>query len=212
MSVSEEDREGLIRAGESGTSYQSVQSRQKTRQLIRKTLVSLVTILAIAAVCGVLLRDWIERTGGWFIDHFGIGGLFGSVVFVDSSLIPMTNEPLMILALGADLNTWVVFGVVSGGSVLAGSVGYFGGILLDRYSTMQDRFRRWNPDAAEWIEERGAVGVCVAALLPVPFAFATWTAGVMRVPYGGVLLATLLRVPKTGFYLALMLLGYSVGA
>ena len=71
---------------------------------------------------------------------------------------------------------------------------------------------RFNPEAAAWIEARGAWGVAVAALLPIPYALATWTAGAMKVSLRDVMLASLLRVPKTAFYVALLAAGWGAGA
>ena len=56
-----------------------------------------------------------------------------------------------------------------------------------------------------------AAGVAIAALLPIPFALATWTAGLTGVAFPKLLAASLLRIPKTWFYLWLILQGWAMG-
>ena len=62
-----------------------------------------------------------------------------------------------------------------------------------------------------FLQRWGATGVAVAAVLPIPFSAATWTAGLTGVPFPKLVLASLFRVPKTWFYLWLLTAGWSVG-
>lgn len=179
--------------------------------LVRRGLVGLVVLLGVAGMTGWLLRDPVVEAGRWFVDALGPAGLFTAVTLVDASPVPMTNEPLVLLALGGGLGPWTIFAIVSGASVLAGFVGHVSGALVDRRLPIGDYVERKQPEAARWIRTRGAWGVAVAAVLPMPYALATWTAGAMGVPLRHVMLASLLRVPKTAFYVWLLTTGWRLG-
>jgi membrane protein YqaA with SNARE-associated domain len=179
--------------------------------LLGRIAAGLVGLVVVGAALGWVLRDPISWAGTGFIELFGLWGLGGLTLAVDASPVPLTNEPLMVLALGAGVDGWTIFGVISSGSVLAGLVGWCGGRLVgtgtplgrwlvSRYPGVQLFMRRW-----------GALGVAIAALTPIPFGLTAWTAGMTGVPAYKVGLASLARVPKTGFYLWLVYQGWVLG-
>mmetsp|Transcript_78471 Transcript_78471/g.136150 ORF Transcript_78471/g.136150 Transcript_78471/m.136150 type:complete len:91 (+) Transcript_78471:2-274(+) len=59
------------------------------------------------------------------------------------------------------------------------------------------------PMVPQLMERKGAIGVGVAGLLPVPFALATWTAGSFRVNFPRFALAGLMRMPKIAVFVLL---------
>lgn len=181
------------------------------RALIRKAVVGLLAILAVAAVTGAVFEAPLKAAGSAFIDAFGLLGLFGSVLFTDASPLPLTNEPLVFLARGAGLDVWTIFWVVSAGSVTAGTVGYTAGAALSRVVPLERWLVTKQPALIETMRRYGAEGVAIAALLPIPFALSTWSAGMLGVSYPKVLLASLLRVPKTAFYVLLIVGALGLG-
>jgi len=183
-----------------------------TRGLLRKTVTSLIVIVAVAALCGYLLGDIVTELGSHLVERFGMWGVMAAVLCIDSSPIPLTNEPIIVLAIAGGVPFWTVTSLASVASATAGMTGYSAGALLHRVSRARERLVAWNPQLAAWIRRRGAIAVAIAALLPIPFALSTWTAGVMGVRWKGVALASLLRIPKTFFYSGLLYFGWSVGS
>ncbi len=181
------------------------------RRLVRKMVVGLLIILAVAGLCGVLFKEPLRFVGGAFIDRFGLVGLFLGVVFADASPLPLTNEPLVFLARGAGVGAWTIFGVVSAASVAAGAVGYGAGRFFGGRFGLEDWMDRRQPALAHYMRRYGAEGVAIAALLPIPFALSTWSAGVLHVPFAKVMVAALVRIPKTAFYVALIVGGLHLG-
>jgi len=181
------------------------------RALIKKAVVGLVVILAIAGIVGVVFKEPLQLAGAAFLDAFGLVGLFVSVLITDGVPFPLTNEPLIFLARGAGVGAWVIFGIVSAGSIAAGSVGYWGGRLVGRSLGLEEWLEIKQPALVHYMRRYGAEGVAIAALLPIPFQLSTWSAGTLQVPYGKVVLASLLRIPKTGFYVLLIVGGLSLG-
>ena len=180
-------------------------------KLLARAGFGLLVVLGVAALAGILLREPIEAVAGVFIDRFGWAGLFAGVVITDASPIPMTHEPILLLGVAEGLNAWKIGVVASLASVCAGPVGYTGGWLLRTRSDARHWLEDRAPGMVRFLRDWGATGVAIAALLPIPYALATWTAGLLGVRFAKVVLASLLRIPKTLFYLFLIVQGWSLG-
>lgn len=180
-------------------------------RLILRAALGLVGLIVLGAVLGYVLRSPIEWAGTWFIDVFGLGGLGVLTLLVDASPLPLTNEPLMVLAIGADVSVWSIFLSMSTGSTLAGLVGWVGGRVIGQHTAPGRYLMRRYPGVQLFLRRWGAVGVAIAALTPIPFGLTAWTAGMARVPFWKVALASLARFPKTGFFLFLIAQGWALG-
>ena len=180
--------------------------------LLWKTLGGLVAIVLVAALAGVVLREPISSLAALFVDQFGLAGLFFGVLFTDASPFPLTHEPILLLGVAMDVDWWTLALVCSAASVTAGPVGYLGGRLLRSHGGAARWFERRAPGMLEFLREWGAIGVAIAALLPIPFAVATWSAGLTGVSFPKLLGASLFRIPKTLFYLTLITEGWALGA
>jgi membrane protein YqaA with SNARE-associated domain len=180
--------------------------------LIVKANVGLVVLLGISYLCGMAFRDPIITAGEWALDHFGLVGIAVGTVFTDSSPLPMTNEPLALLALSAGRTANTVFVVIACASVFAGFVGHTAGRLVGSRTAVGPWLRRRYPGFQAFMEDWGALGVAICAFLPIPFALSTWTAGMTQVPLHKVMVASLVRIPKTAFYVWLIAQGWNAGA
>ena len=181
------------------------------RALLIRAAGSVVFVLLLAIAAGFMLQEQLEHAGAIFVEQLGYVGLALGVIVCDASLLPLTNEPLMVLALQGGMSEGMVFLVTCGSSVLAGFLGYTGGRIVGRLPAMQRFLDRRNPELTETLRIHGAKVVAAAALLPIPFSFSTWGAGALRVAPIPVAAACLLRVPKTGFYFWLLQSGLSLG-
>ncbi len=178
--------------------------------LVKLALGALLVLLA-AGLSGVLLREPLIRWGEAFIGRFGLVGLFFGVIFADSSIVPLSNEPLVLLALSAGVSPWTAFAVTAAGSVASGPVGWCCGRLLGAHTSIVLRLARRYPQVAAMLTLYGSRFVAAAALLPFPFAVATWLSGASGVRFSHLLLASLLRIPKTAFYVGLLAGGWALG-
>jgi membrane protein YqaA with SNARE-associated domain len=178
-------------------------------RLVFKAVIGLVVLLGVSYLCGVVLREPIEVGGKAALDRLGYWGLAGGVIITDASPLPMTNEPLVILAIGAGRPANTVFAVISAASVCAGFVGWTAGRYLGDVTGIGPWMRRRYPGFERFMLRYGAYGVAVCALLPIPFALSTWSAGMMRTELWKVALASLVRIPKTAFYVWLIMVGWS---
>lgn len=180
--------------------------------LLARAGLGLLVVLGVAGLAGWLLREPIELVAEVFLGRFGWAGLFAGVVITDASPIPMTHEPVLLLAVAEQMPVWTIAAVAASASVTAGPVGYLGGWLLRTRSDARRLLEDRAPAMIRFLRDWGATGVAIAALLPIPYALATWTAGLLGVRLPKVLLASLLRIPKTCFYLWLIVQGWALGA
>ena len=70
----------------------------------KRLLLGLVGLIALGTGCAYLFKDLIIEYGQWTVHHFGLEGILVFTMLVDSSPLPLTSEPLILLALGAKIN------------------------------------------------------------------------------------------------------------
>jgi membrane protein YqaA with SNARE-associated domain len=174
------------------------------RALLKQGLFGLTLLLVAAAISSTLLRDLVETWGQAVVSRWGLRGIFVGVFLSDWSPLPLTNEPVMLLGLSGGMTFAQVLWVTSAASVMAGFAGYACGAMLGAGTSLRERFLAREGGRAAWVRRYGALGVAVAAFTPIPYALATWMAGLMRIPLPGFALACLVRIPKTLFYLWLL--------
>ena len=67
------------------------------------------------------------------------------------------------------------------------------------------------PELFEYMDEYGARGVLLGALLPIPYAITTWASGVTHVPFKDVFIASSGRWVKNCVTVALITGGWMLG-
>ena len=171
-----------------------------------------VVIFALAAVAGVLFREPLFGAGSWVVEQYGVNGLALAVLVVDTFPTPMSYVPFMALGLAGGLSTMDVLVVSSIASYVAGCTGYAIGRIIGLPVRLEAWIHRRYPRVQEMLDRYGGWGVAAIALLPIPLAVGTWSAGSLRVNARQAAVALLLRVPKTMVYVAVLDRGLSLGA
>ena len=176
-----------------------------------KILFGFATVFVLAVLGSVYLKDFFTTAGVWVVDNLGLPGLFGAWVLIDTVPTPMSYAPIMFLSIKGGLNHWVILAVASVASMTGGMIGF----TIGHWIGMPQRVRSWfdekYPGKYEILQRHGAWGIVIVGLLPMPFALGTWTAGAMRIPFWQAALASLVRIPKTGIYVVLIMSGLAVG-
>jgi len=173
-------------------------------QLWLKLLMGFAVLFTVAATAIYLFGPSIQKAGAYAVSQFGLAGLVVAVLVIDACPTPLSYVPLMLLGLEGGLSVWDVFAYASAASVFAGFVGYGAGRLIGVPRRLDMWIRTRFPDHHPLLRRYGALGVFVAGALPFPFAVGTWSAGAIKSPFRWVALACLVRIPKTGVYLALL--------
>jgi len=181
------------------------------RHLVIRLVIGFAVIFGLAVLCGMFLMEPLERLGTAAVTQFGLLGLFVAILLIDSFPTPMSYAPLLLLAIQGDVPVLIVFATGSLASMCGGMIGYGMGRAVGLPKKIEGWLEDNHPEQFALLKEHGAWGVAAVAALPLPFALGTWTAGAMRVKFLGVVLACLVRIPKTGFYVALIMGGLKLG-
>lgn len=184
-----------IEVSETGTSPDSI----NVRLIAAKAGLMIVAFI----VCCVFL-EWaagpeIERFSKSFVERTGNIGLFVMVFIADGFPQPFTYVPLIYISVKGGISKPVVIAVCGSASYTAALMGYGIGWNITKLkwaAVMLERLNEQHPQVLRLMRTRGGAGVAIAALLPVPLALATWTAGSVRVWFPSFLLAGIMRLPK----------------
>eukprot|EP00929_Paragymnodinium_shiwhaense_P057350 TRINITY_DN28700_c0_g1_i2.p2 TRINITY_DN28700_c0_g1~~TRINITY_DN28700_c0_g1_i2.p2 ORF type:complete len:333 (+),score=60.23 TRINITY_DN28700_c0_g1_i2:106-1104(+) len=170
--------------------------------------------LGITVLIFILVSVLLEKAAGSAIDDaaarimdaIGVSGLFLVVFLADGLPQPFTYVPMIFVAVKGNTPKGVVFLTCSAASYTAAVLGYGVGYKLrgsqrgrEFFQTFEERY----PYVQALMQRRGAWGVAIAALLPVPLAITTWTAGSFGVYFPHFLLAGAFRMPKIAVFVAL---------
>lgn len=168
-----------------------------------------LTVLIFVAASVLLERFAEERvsTGSrWLMDKVGLWGLFLAVFLADGLPQPFTYVPLIFLAIKGSAEKLAVFAVCAAASYIAALTGYLIGANMRACTCGASFFRMMEKDypaVKPLMETKGALGVAVCAVLPVPLAAATWTAGAFEVWMPSFLVAAACRAPKIAVFVLL---------
>mmetsp|Transcript_108729 Transcript_108729/g.307534 ORF Transcript_108729/g.307534 Transcript_108729/m.307534 type:complete len:229 (+) Transcript_108729:238-924(+) len=171
-----------------------------------KVAVSILLFVALSLLLEHFCEEQVSAFASALMDRIGIPGLFLAVVFADGVPQPFTYVPLIFIAVKADVPKLEVFGVCAAASFTAALMGYGVGMRIRKLECGQKLFNRMaddHPYIPELMQKKGALGVALAALLPVPLAMATWTAGYLEIFFPTFVLAGLCRIPKITVFVLL---------
>lgn len=181
-----------------------------TATIVRKTVQTIAFVLILGVVAGWLFRDLLVELGSYVFEHFGLRGLFTSIFFIEWVPFPTSYEPLLLLGVSAGVSMFDLFVTAASASVIAALGCYAGGALVDRSTPLGVVIARRYPGLVQWVREHGTKGIAIAAVVPLPFSVFMWIAGIVGLPLERMALVSLLRIPKTAFYLWLIAAGWSL--
>ncbi len=182
------------------------------RGLAIKLVAGGVMAFLTAAALATWLNEPLTTLSEELVGSFGLLGLGVATLAIDSLPTPLSAVPLMLLSVKGGIPVWQVAVVCISASIAAGWVGFGLGRIIGMPKSLQVIMdQRW-PGKLDMLRKHGVWGVAAIAMLPLPFAMGTWSAGALGVQTRGVLLATLLRAPKLGFYLWLIVSGLAFGS
>lgn len=175
-------------------------------KVVLKILLFVGLFVAITGLLEHLCDKQVTRISKLLMHHLGLPGLFIAVLLADGFPQPFTYVPLIFLAVKSNVSKPHVFGVCAVASYTAGWMGYLLGWNVRRFQwtrALMNKLTLKYPMVPQLMERRGAAGVALAALLPVPLAMATWTAGSFRIRLLPFAFAVLMRLPKITVFVLL---------
>jgi len=171
-----------------------------------KIFLTVAIFFAVSLLLEHFAEERVSTSSRWLMDKVGLWGLFLAVLLADGLPQPFTYVPLIFLAVKGSAEKAAVFAVCAAASYVAAVAGYLIGANM-RSCPCGGRFFRMlekdYPAVGPLMEKKGALGVAVCAVLPVPLAAATWTAGAFEVRLPLFLVAAACRAPKIAVFVLL---------
>lgn len=181
------------------------------RNIIIKTLVSLVILFLIVALISTTFRDDIELLCKRFIDLFGTWGVFWGFLLPDAFTLPIPPDTFLIAGALGGLNFSTVVISASLGSILGGSLGYWLTRKLIRYPRIHRYLEVPLKRPRLFMKRYGLYALALGALTPLPYSMMCWACGALGVSYRPFLIVSLLRIPRVAVYLFLIQGAINVG-
>lgn len=176
------------------------------RAVALKLFCGLLGFVLVVALLEHFVGEEVRKLSTRLVHTLGVAGLSVAVLVIDGVPLPLTYIPLIYLAVQGGLPKEVVFGGCAGASLCAAIIGYLVGMGLKHFG-VSDSFTSRIPENYAYVldamQRHGAWGVGCAALLPMPFAIATWSAGVLRVSFLAFLAGACCRALKIALFVLL---------
>lgn len=196
--------------GRHATSTPNEAEALRIQQRLRRGLAALVGLVILSFILSWLFRDWLTEVGHYLIGAYGARGVFTSVFFIDWTPIPTSSEPIYMLGISSGMDLTELFVASCAGGVVAALGCYASGAVLERTTSIGDWTRARYPGMVQWVSEKGFKGLALAAVVPLPFSPMMWIAGVIGMPIEQVVVISLLRIPKTIFYLLILMAAWEL--
>jgi len=181
------------------------------RKLAIQTIVSVVVLFAVVGLGALFLKPQLEAAGAWFVEQFGMVGMFLGVFASDAFGVPIPPDTYLVAAVTGGADPVSTIGVASLASVIGGNFAYWFGKQAGQWRMLKRLMERYRERGERLFARWGIWAVVIAAWTPVPFMVICWFAGVFNMPYKQLFWSTLTRVPRHVVYFYVIVLGWSAG-
>lgn len=178
------------------------------KKLLRQLVVGIVAILILFAGLGYWVRAPVEAFAKLWVDHTGLLGLFLATAVLDALPAPIPPDVFMgFTFLGGE--PWWQASLVTGlGSVVGGNLAWLLGRFSTRTAWMSRLLNGRGKQSAYLVRRNARLAITLGALTPLPFSVSCLAGGAVGMRWTTLLPLTLLRIPRMGFYLYVMQLGW----
>lgn len=171
-----------------------------------KVFLSVTIFLLLTCLLEHFANDAVTKASRKLMNCIGLPGLFIAILLADGLPQPFTYVPLIFMAVEGAVPKPVVFLICMTASYVAALCGYAVGSFLRVPTWGREWFESVSlnyPYVQDLMERKGALGVLLAAMLPMPLAIATWTAGFFGVDRRWFMVAAIGRCPKIAVFVLL---------
>ncbi|MDC7237459.1 MAG: VTT domain-containing protein [Sphaerochaetaceae bacterium] len=173
----------------------------KWTKLISRTLIAVLFIFILFLLYDKLFKTNVRANdiATQLYNDLGFHGVALFVYLCDTFLVPLTPD-VMFPLVASDWNPLQITLFMGTASFLGGLSGYWLGHLLDRIKIIDRLAQKIMGTHKVLIHKKGAWAVVLAALTPIPYSTICWTAGILKVDFKKVALASLVRFPRMLIY------------
>jgi uncharacterized membrane protein YdjX (TVP38/TMEM64 family) len=165
------------RMGAVGTSAQTAKKKWSKRVSLTWSIV--IVAIGVALVVGFFYVDRTDRISNAIQSYGALGIVLSILLMALFCVIPVPSEFLMIMNMKVFGVWWGIFytwiGAMLGAVAVFFLARYIGGRLLEPFVDDQQLDR-----VNGWIKKRGAIGLLLARLVPLPFIVVNYAAGVLK--------------------------------
>ncbi len=178
------------------------------RRLAWTTALGILGLMTILGLLAWLFREPLEALGRQFVAVLGGPGVALGFFIPDAFTVPLPNDAFSMFGLIGGMPYWTVVFWGTVGSLLGGTTGFFIGRLLQRTVWFQQLLARRGSEIHGLVRRYGPWAIAAAALTPLPYSIACWTAGAMDMRFSVFIAVSLLRVVRVAGYLWLIQAGF----
>ena len=189
-----------------------VHQRERAEELdvsdvLWKTLLTFVVLLIGFFALAYFFRPTLLAVGHWFVDNFGRLGVALAYAVPDAFTVPIPADLVAGVAIMGEMSFGSVVVWASIGSLAGGSLGWvIGKFFVWRIDALRVRMET-DTKVVPFLKRRGGSVLAFAALTPLPYSLACWASGATGMRFGTFFAISLLRIPRVGLYLWLVLKG-----
>ncbi|MDC7244243.1 MAG: YqaA family protein [Pleomorphochaeta sp.] len=180
-------------------------------KLVFRTFIALLFIFVIFIIYDKVIRSSVQ-TSTLAQDLYNKLGHFGVSLFVylcDTFIVPLTPD-IMFPLVSSNWNILEITLFMGSASFLGGISAYWLGHLLSKIKIVDKYANKIMGSHKVFIHNKGAWGVALAGLTPIPYSTICWTAGILKVEFKKVIFACLVRFPRMILYYYLFIAGAQI--
>lgn len=173
-----------------------------------KAIGVLVVLMGILAGLAYYAHDPLVALAERFVAVLGPPGIAIGFFVPDAFTLPIPNDAFSFFGLIGGVPFWTCCLWASLGTLSGGTTGFFLGRRLGHTKAFQRLMARRGREVQLLVDRYGVVALLCAALTPIPYSIACWSAGACGIRFSTYFLVSLSRVPRVVFYLWLMEQGF----
>lgn len=178
------------------------------KKILIQTVVGILLIFVVLGIAGYLFKQPLIAFSEKFVESVGGLGVLVGFYLVDGCFVPIPNDLFTFFGYKGGLGFWWPVILATLGSLLGGIQGYIAGYMLRRTEFFQRFMNKYGAQMMALVKKYGLLALGIAAFTPLPYSFACWGSGAVRIPFVQFLLVSLLRLPRIALYLWLIQLGF----
>lgn len=190
------------------TPEQDANATLEVRRLALQTMLGIGGFMVVALAVSVALQEPLIEAGKMFVESMGGVGVMLGFAIPDALTVPLPGDAFSLIGLLGGLGFWEVVAWGSLGSILGGVLGYGIGRMVRHLDWFERFMARRGAEARALVRRYGTLALAAAALTPLPYSLACWSAGALEMPFGRFVAVSMLRVVRVAGYLYLIKLGF----
>jgi membrane protein YqaA with SNARE-associated domain len=176
--------------------------------LALKALAVLVVLMVLLATLAYFAHDPLVALAERFVAVLGPPGIAIGFFLPDALTLPIPNDAFSFFGLIGGVPFWTCVLWACMGTLTGGSAGFFLGRKLSNTETFRRLMARRGREVKLLVDRYGVLALLCAAITPIPYSIACWSAGACDIRFTTFLAVSLARIPRVIFYLWLMEQGF----